>query len=338
MLAANLGRGPSRVMLFEPKREQKREQKRGHRRACALAVGACLVVGCQASGSVGLGSTTSADRRDEPVPIVRQECTGEGPTVDANNDGKADIRHVLAAGKKTCSQIDMNFDGNPDVFRFYTPDGENVLFEQEDFDFDGRIDQQAFFKGPAMDRKELDTNFDGLVDTWMWCNGAFVARAERARRKPGRVDTWEKYSGDGVLAEIEYDENNDGKPEKWEVFTDGTLSELRYDMTNDGEPDRTESGADLGDEKDKPVSCDGTPLVPETQQAAPSAPEPPPIANPGEEQGSAVDSSADNGAAEPAAAPAGADAKKPAADAKKAPKSVDAQKAPVGAGKPGKDK
>ena len=160
-------------------------------------------VGCHRGTETGIASP-DAVRRAEPQPLVRQECKGgDVQTVDANGDGTPDIRHHVSGGKRTCSEIDMNFDGRVDVARFYAGDG-SVKLEQHDFDFDGKLDEQAHFAGGALKTKELDTNYDGLIDTWLWCNGPFIERAERARRKAGKVDVLESYNN-GLLAEIQYD-------------------------------------------------------------------------------------------------------------------------------------
>jgi hypothetical protein len=226
------------------------------------------------SGKAGTGANGEADR-SKPVPIERRKCEGSSEqVVDVNNDKRPDIRHVLKDSRRVCSEIDMNFDGMTDVIRFYEKDGSTIAFEQHDFDFDGRVDEQSLLTAGAIQRRELDTNFDGLIDTWMWCKGPYVERAERARRKAGRVDTWETYNS-GLMAEIKYDENNDGKPEKWEVFQSGALSETRYDTNADGSADETQPSAGEQSSKDKPVSCDGSPFpvqqeTPETKPAADS--------------------------------------------------------------------
>jgi hypothetical protein len=209
------------------------------------------------------GTSAEERRRKEPQPLVRRDCAGgSAQTVDVNNDGRADIIHRAEDGRRRCSEVDMNFDGNPDLLRFYADDGRTVALEQHDFDFDGRIDEQAYYnKANAIERKELDTNFDGLIDSWLWCKGPLIERAERARRKPGRIDTWERYQH-GALAEVQYDENNDGVVEKWDVYTQGALAETRVDTNADGKPDRVDT-AEGGGNTDERVSCDGTTLPPE---------------------------------------------------------------------------
>lgn len=229
---------------------------RGDRIWVALA----LSIVC-ASCKRGDGETTAAERRDKPQPIAARDCSGGDPqNVDVNNDGKPDITHRVKGARRLCSVMDLNFDGRTDLFRFYEDNGKLVALEQHDYDFDGRVDDQAFFKSGKIVRKELDTNFDGLIDTWLWCQGPQIERAERARRKAGRVDTWENYN-QGLLAEIQYDENSDGKVEKWEIFRGGSLTEVKLDTTGDGKADRTDpAGSAASDQQDKPISCDGTPL------------------------------------------------------------------------------
>jgi hypothetical protein len=223
--------------------------------------GVLLVSAACGSSSQAGESGTSAEqaRRTEPQPLVRKECTGgASQPVDANGDGTPDIKHHMDGGKRVCTEIDMNFDGKTDVLRFYQPDGQSIALEQHDYDFDGKLDEQAHFEAGALKSKELDTDFDGIIDTWLWCNGPFVDRAERARRKPGHVDTLESYK-DGVISEIQYDEDLNGKPEKCEIYEDGTLTSIRYDDNGDGTFDRTEQVENEYD-KDTPVSCDGSAL------------------------------------------------------------------------------
>jgi hypothetical protein len=228
------------------------------------------VAACGKDAAAGKGTTPEEARRREPTPLERRACSGgTTQTVDANNDGRPDITHHIEAGARICSEIDMNFDGKTDVIRFYAKDGKAIAFEQYDFDFDGRLDEQSTFVGGALKSKEMDTNFDGLIDTWLWCNGAFVERAERARRKAATVDTIEIYQL-GLLSEIQYDEDSNGKPEKWEIYRSGELVEVKYDDTSDGQPDRAVPIVSTYD-KDEPVSCDGSPVSPEPPPA-PAAP------------------------------------------------------------------
>jgi hypothetical protein len=266
--------------------------------ASAIAISAC---GPKASD----GTTSAEERRTAPQPIAAMDCKGGSEqNVDVNNDGKPDITHRVSGDKRLCSVMDLNFDGRTDLLRFYADDGVALKVEQHDYDFDGQIDDQVFFKGGAVTHKELDTNFDGLIDTWMWCKGPLVDKAERARRRPGRVDTWEVYA-QGQLAEIQYDENGDGRVEKWELFSDGELTEVKFDSTGDGKPDRTEPAGGDTDQRDKQVSCDGT-AIPE--RATPKFP-----AGDGTSPDSGVSASAPGADAGNTAADAGVTSASPAA-------------------------
>jgi hypothetical protein len=219
---------------------------------------------CESATSGNTPSGARGDRR------VRQQCSPRGhrvQTVDVNNDNHPDIRHVYAGRRETCVQIDMNFDGMVDITRFFD-DHHRIVQEEHDFDFDGRLDQIAYFEHGDLVRKELDTNFDNSIDTWVWCDGRMLDRQERDRHHNGHVDTWEFFRH-GVLREARYDDNNDRRPERWELFREGRLYEVRRDADLDGRPDQREQiPTDSAGQAETPLTCDG------------SAPPPPPQATP----------------------------------------------------------
>ena len=216
-------------------------------------------------GSVGCGgsepeSKTANDVPREVFPLRRRVCEGDDEKLeDVNGDGRANLRHVYRDGKEACAEIDMNLDGRIDVTRLFDDNGQMVM-EQHDFDFDGRLDQQVFYEAGAMIRKEVDTNFDKLVDTWIWCDGSFVKHLERDRKHTGFVDTWEDYVS-GNLVAIRYDANNDGKPERWEQYRAGHLYQVQLDANLDGQPDDPiPQDGDVGGPAVEAVSCDGNPI------------------------------------------------------------------------------
>lgn len=217
------------------------------------------------TGAFGCAGETPApqDGADVPraaFPLRRRVCEGEREQlVDANGDGRANVRHVFNGEKPTCSELDMNMDGRVDVTRLFDSEGQ-IAREQHDFDFDGRLDQQGIYEGGVLVRKELDTNFDKLVDTWVWCDGPFVERLERDRLHRGQVDSWEHYEG-GLVVAIRYDDNSDGAIERWETFKAGRLTMIALDDNRDGEPD-TPRQISLSSSTPvvEPVTCDGNPL------------------------------------------------------------------------------
>jgi hypothetical protein len=265
-----------------------------------LSVAAC-------GGSTGKDVKDPSDEARAVEPMVRDEC--EGPSekmVDVNGDGRANIRHVFDGPRELCAEVDLNFDGRVDITRIYGDDGK-LAREQHDFDFDGRLDQMAFYEAGVLVRKQLDTNFDSLSDTWVWCSGPMIARLERDRRHSGQVDTWEEYQS-GRLSAVRYDHNNDGKVDRWETYKDGLLTEYSGDMDLDGKPDHPEKVESAGaGQALEPVSCNGLPLPgaeeekPATQalDQTKAAPPPPPI-----QDAPFIEAKPDAGAGDEAAPPA----------------------------------
>lgn len=231
-------------------------------------LGATFFVACGGSGPDAEDASDVEVREIEPMVRIACPSGDDEKLIDANRDGRANIRQVYEDGRELCVEIDMNFDGRIDVTRLFDGSGK-IELEQHDFDFDGRLDQQAFYAEGKMVRKELDTDFDNMIDTWLWCSGAAVDRLERDRHHTGQVDTWEAYEK-GRLAGINYDNNNDGKIERWETYRRGRLTEVRFDGDLDGKPDETQkqSFAAMGGELIlEAVSCDGDPL-PQIAEAA----------------------------------------------------------------------
>src|SRR5688500_11728782 len=106
----------------------------GYMRASGLVL-TCLwvVAGCGgAEGEDGDGTVPRGSRGDESI---REQCDPSGHQVvatDVNNDQRPDIRHVLAGGREICTQYDMNFDGQSDITRIFSPDGRVPVREEHE--------------------------------------------------------------------------------------------------------------------------------------------------------------------------------------------------------------
>ncbi len=105
------------------------------------------------------------------VERIRQETYASFSSIktsklefDRNRDGKIDQVMILdEKGRKLYEELDFNFDGRMDDLCFYT----NGVLQSEwiDTNFDGRIDLWVYLKnGVYVDRYERDTNYDGVVD------------------------------------------------------------------------------------------------------------------------------------------------------------------------------
>ncbi|MCX7788267.1 MAG: hypothetical protein N2442_11290 [Spirochaetes bacterium] len=105
------------------------------------------------------------------VERIRQETFSSFSSIktsrlefDRNKDGKIDHVMILdEKGRKLYEELDYNFDGRFDDLCFYT----NGVLQSEwiDTNFDGKIDLWVYIKnGVYVDRYERDTNYDGVVD------------------------------------------------------------------------------------------------------------------------------------------------------------------------------
>ncbi|MBK8169563.1 MAG: hypothetical protein IPK60_04375 [Sandaracinaceae bacterium] len=278
---------------------------------CTLAGFGALTVapGCGSSSEVANQETLSGSRGDA---TVREQCNpdnGEVRSVDVNGDGTPDLRHVFQNGVERCAILDMNYDGRVDITRFFGPDGRTVIREEDDYDFDGRMDEIRYFENGRLVNKEIDTNFDNAIDTWVWCTGAEVTRAERDRHHRGRPDQWESYER-GRLLRVAYDDNRDGRPDRWENYRAGRPYQVQVDTNGDGQPD-PQHNESIDEESagplDEPVSCDGTPVA-GAAVADGGTPPTPPSPSTDADAGTPAAPAADPAAA-PAATPAAGGAK-----------------------------
>ena len=146
---------------------------------------------------------------------------------DTNGDGVPDVRKVyqmMGEGAETrsvlvCREVDLNHDGTKDMFRFYNEEGR-TLREEEDRDFDGRIDVISFFENGEVVRREMDTNGDGQVDMRVFYRDRQPYRAERetnADHDPEfHPDYWEFYDSHGHVLRMGWDYDHDGRADRWD--------------------------------------------------------------------------------------------------------------------------
>ena len=146
---------------------------------------------------------------------------------DLNGDGKADDwRYYVRSGDKDAPKdqrprllarqdLDLNFDGVPDVRRHFNEQG-TVVREEMDLDFDGKFDAIDYYSDGSLFRRDLALNFAGSPSIIKFYNEAKLARKERDTNGDGKMDTIEYYEG-GKLVRIGEDRDGDGKPD---VYTE----------------------------------------------------------------------------------------------------------------------
>jgi len=196
---------------------------------------------------------------DAPPETRAQIAAREGLKLkqfDLNRDGEPDVfkyfrelEDAQGSGEKLTvvvrKEIDINHDGKVDIIRIYGDAGA-VVEEQADLDFDGEIDERAFFKAGVVARKEIDLNYDGEPDVIRYYQSGKIQRIESDRDTDGRVDTWE-YFEKGELDRIGTDRDGDGKVDHWETRgTDST--EVSEDTSATKETESQPNGEEAPEE------------------------------------------------------------------------------------------
>lgn len=76
--------------------------------------------------------------------------------------------HLPAVGQEGVVRIvrlDTDFDGVEDCVVAYNKEGTKV-WEAQDYNKDGKMDDLYFFHEGLLVRQEVDSNFDGKIDLW----------------------------------------------------------------------------------------------------------------------------------------------------------------------------
>ena len=233
----------------------------------ALAVAAC-------GGSKGKPSKTASRAASLDVRGSGGErCDASKPDrevneYDTSGDGRNDVRKVMVAlGTEEearlvmiCRESDINADGRKDVIRYYDDNGRS-LREEQDRDFDGRMDLILVFQDGQPRVKEIDQNRDGKVDTKIFLEDGKPERAERdlaGRSSPEqwRPDRWEYYQ-EGRMVRMGTDLDGDSKVDRW-------------DRDHEHKIEEEEESAPINPEQDEPTGP--PPASPASTTAATPAP------------------------------------------------------------------
>jgi len=152
---------------------------------------------------------------------LAESQAGEGEKlseIDVNRDGRPDVWKISreSDGKEITVRklMDLNGDGRIDAREYYTPQGllEKIVY---DMDFDGQPDVVRFYEKDQLVRKEYALGFDGISRTLSYYEKGKLIRKERDTNHDGNVDYWE-YWESGALDRIGYDDDGDGQVDRWE--------------------------------------------------------------------------------------------------------------------------
>lgn len=209
---------------------RKRPMAYGLIKVGGLSVSLALLVGVGISASAGCGNDSASGVGNAKLPdgvrsevIEHESCDESGNKVemlDANNDGKADIKRVTKGGREICRITDLNHDGKPDMWEYYDQTGQ-LRRREADYDDNGIVNSIEHFENGKLVRRELDTTNQGRLDTWDFFDPTTGARIKRERDATGdgKIDQWWTFNGDNVT--IAMDRNGDGLPDPDATITLG---------------------------------------------------------------------------------------------------------------------
>jgi hypothetical protein len=192
--------------------------------------------GSEASGRSGTGDTdTDGTSGGTAATASTGRCDASAPNrevseYDTSGDDRPDVRKVfLKVGSAPllrliliCREADLNGDGTKDIVRYYNDEGR-PLREEADRNFDGQMDETAYFESGRVARSESDTNADGRVDSKTFYERGQPIRAERDMAGRSSADRWQ--------------------PDRWEYFEEGRMVRMGTDVNGDGVVDRWDRDA-----------------------------------------------------------------------------------------------
>jgi len=180
----------------------------------SLAALAAACGGGDAAAGKGGAAAPNGAEGVRPNVITHEPCEGARvEALDANNDGKPEVRRVLGeGGRELCRSADLNRDGKPDLFQYYDAQGQ-IRRREADYNDDGVMNLIEYYEGGKLARRELDTLSQGKIDTWDTFDTATgkITKRERDATGDGRIDQWWVYEGDKIT--IAMDRNGDGLPD-----------------------------------------------------------------------------------------------------------------------------
>ena len=184
-------------------------------------------LGCGSDSASGVANAKLPDGARSQV-IDHEACDESGNKVemlDANNDGKPDIKRVSKGGREVCRITDLNHDGKPDMFEYYDQTGQ-LRRREADYDDNGVVNSIEHFENGKLIRRELDTTNQGRIDTWDFFDPNTGGRIKRERdaNGDGKIDQWWTYEGGQVT--IAMDRNGDGQPDPDATITLGANGQV----------------------------------------------------------------------------------------------------------------
>ena len=164
----------------------------------------------------------------ETNPVYSERPAEQGLTlveIDLNNDGNVDVfnyyrERAQAERLLVRKEMDLNRDARIDIVSYYSDLG-GLIREEMDGDFDGKVDwidhyQETTAEGfsestTSRAMTEVDTDYDGQMDVFKYVENGRLARKERDTDGNGRVDQWEVFDEQGTVTHVGRDTDGDGQ-------------------------------------------------------------------------------------------------------------------------------
>ncbi len=138
--------------------------------------------------------------------------------------------------KLTKLMLDADSDGAPEVVRYVERKSEIWIRQEEDRDYDGKMDAFVRFKRGQMVTRELDSNGDGALDIRERYASGRLAERTLDRDNDGVEDAFYKFEG-RYLASERHDADNNGEIDLAIQYRDGQRIHSEEDTDRDGRVD-----------------------------------------------------------------------------------------------------
>jgi hypothetical protein len=153
---------------------------------------------------------------------------------------KATSSSSIPSSKPLEQALDLNRDGKEDAWRYFKDvDGERIIQRKEfDLNFDGEVDFKRLYSPTGqLISEEMDPLFvGGQFSLKTYYEDQKLVRKERSLIGDERPEVFKYYKG-GVMYYLEHDRNGDGVLDGWEYYREGQLVRLGFDQDQDGQPD-----------------------------------------------------------------------------------------------------
>ena len=132
--------------------------------------------------------------------------------------------------------LDADGDGKPELVRFVDPESGLLVRQDEDRDYDGRIDAWSDFEWGDLVRRTTDGNGDGEADAWERYERGRMTERQVDRDYDGVRDGFYSYEANSLALE-RHDANNDGRIDRTVHYRERRRTKAEEDVDGDGRID-----------------------------------------------------------------------------------------------------